>query len=71
QCSLQRFTVLLNQVWGLKVCPSKGQTMRTNRRVRSDFCWLTVLSGSSGFEVSRYTTVGGDCVLWKRRIAKI
>ena len=28
------FSELLNRVWGLEGCPSKGQTMRTNRWVR-------------------------------------
>ena len=35
---------LLNKVWCLEGCPLKGQTMRTNRRVRFGFGGATVLS---------------------------
>jgi hypothetical protein len=59
QLSMLRFSVLLNKVWGLEGCPSKGQPVRTNRSVRFDFCGGTVLLAFSGDQVSFYTTVGG------------
>jgi len=52
---------LLNKVWCLEGCPLKGQTMRTNRRVRFGFGGATVLLACRGDQVSGYTTedVGG------------
>ena len=50
--SLLRLSVLLNKVWGLEGCPSKGQAMRTNRSVRFGFGGSTVLSASNGLQVS-------------------
>ena len=49
---------LFNKVWGLTGCPFKGQTIRTNRSVRFDFCGGTVLLALRGDQVSFYTTVG-------------
>ena len=53
-----RFSELLNKVWGLEGCPSKGQTMRKNRSVRFGFGEATVLVACRGDQVSCYTTVG-------------
>ena len=52
-----RFTELLNQVRGLEGC-SHFYPLRKNRGVRSGFSDSTVLSASSGDQVSCYTTVG-------------
>ena len=55
-----RFAELLHKVWGLEGCPLKGQPVRMNRLFKFGFCGSTVLLGSSGDQVSFYTTVGGD-----------
>ena len=54
---------LLNKVWGLAGCPSKGQLMLMNRSVRSCFCGATVLLASSGDQVSFNTTACGNGVV--------
>ncbi len=56
--SMLTFTELLNKVCGLTGCPLKGQLVRTNRRGRFVFGGGAVLVGSSGDQVSFYTTVG-------------
>ena len=51
---------LLNEVWGQKGCPIKGQTMGLNCRLRFGFCGSTVLVASIGHPVSFNTTVGAS-----------
>ena len=53
------FLALLNKIWGQEGC-HPFLPLRTNRCVRFGFCGSSVLVGSSGQEVSCYTTVGGD-----------
>ena len=52
-----RFPELLNQVWGLEGCPSKGQPFLAHRWIRFGFGGVTVLVGHCGYHVSFYTTV--------------
>ena len=56
---MPRSSELLNKVWGLEGCPSKGQTMRKNRSVRLGFSGSTVLVVCRGDQVSFNTTEGG------------
>ena len=50
-----RFTELLNKVWGLEGFHS-FLALRMNRRARLGFGGSTLLVGSSGDQVSFYTT---------------